>query len=291
MTLGLIFNTTRPDTTGVYLERACRALEVPTRHWSLQEAMAAPAECEWYLRVDHGDDYEISLPERFRPLAFYAIDTHLPHSWRKIRKAARRCDRLFCAQRAAAERLGGEWLPFGCDPQLQAVAPNAARYDIGFVGNDGGVPRKFYLQALRERYPRSVIGTAPHTELGAIYSHSSIGFNYSIANDVNMRMFEVLASGALLVTNALSHDALERLGLRDGEHLVLYRRPQELFQRIDDFLAHPAARRAIADRGRQLVLTTHTYTHRMQHVLEALGMSRDSEPPRTREESRTCASS
>ena len=82
MRLALIFNTTRPDTIGIYVARACRALSLAADHWELSQAGQIPPSYDLYLRIDHGDDYFTPLPAGRRPAVFYAIDTHLPHSWK-----------------------------------------------------------------------------------------------------------------------------------------------------------------------------------------------------------------
>ncbi len=267
MRLALIFDRHRADTLGGYLERAARHVGHVVDHFWTHEVSSIPPTYALYLRVDHGDDYS-TLPAALRPCVFYAVDTHLKASWKKIRRIARGYDLVYCAQRQAAEALpNGAWLPFGCDLEFHGSVGLPLQWDVAFVGTDGGVPRKFYLQALRERYPHHSIGHAPHTMLGAIYSHSRIGFNYAIQHDVNMRIFEVLCSGALLLTNELPHDDLARLGLREGEHLVSYRTPTELMSRIDYYLQHDAERTAIAQRGMAEALRVHTYQHRMEQLL------------------------
>ncbi len=200
-------------------------------------------------------------------------------------------DAVFCAHRDGAKRLpDAEWLPVACDLELHGSrdVADSPVWDVAFVGTDGGVPRKFYLQALRERYPQSLIGPAEHTQLATIYSQARVGFNYSIAEDVNMRIFEVLAAGSLLVTNAPCHQDLAALGLEDRQHLVLYHSPQELVDLIDHYLAHPEERRAIAAAGCALVKERHTYVHRLTQLLasvrERLGVGRA-------EETIACASS
>ena len=271
MRLALIFNRMRADTTGIYFERALRHLGVDVDHWWLRDVAKIPATYALYLRVDHGDDYDVSWPARLHPSVLYAIDTHLPHSWRKIQRAAGRYDLMVCAQRLAAERLRGAWVTFGCDPELhRPEEPASEQWDLVFVGSDGGVPRKFYLQALRERYPNSFIGPAAHTQLGAMYGRARIGFNYSIADDVNMRMFEVLGAGACLVTNALRHDDLARLGLLDRQHVVLYRSPQQLLDVVQELLSHREERRRIARAGFEAAWNRHTYTHRMEELLNII---------------------
>ena len=127
MRIALIFNTTRPDTTGIYVARACRTLGLTFDQWQLKDADRIPEGYDLYLRIDHGDDYFVRLPDRLRPSAFYAIDTHLPHSWRKIRRVAGRFDAVFCAHREGAECLPrAEWLPVACDWELHGSGGGSA---------------------------------------------------------------------------------------------------------------------------------------------------------------------
>ena len=294
MRIALIFDKTRPDTTGVYFERACRALHLDADQYWLRDASRIPATYDLYIRIDQGDDYLTRLPERLRPVVFYAIDTHMRHSWPKIRRTAGWYDMVCCCHRDAARRLrGARWLPLACDFELHgAVTKETRQWDLAFVGNDGGVPRKFVLQALRERYPNSFVGTADYHTLGAIYGDARIGFNYSIANDVNMRVFEVLAGGALLVTNALPGDDFDRLGLRDRQHLVVYRNARELVEALEYFLARSAEREAIARVGADVVRARHTYVHRMQELLTGVSQQFGVALPRSvHQESFTCGPS
>ena len=178
MKLALIFEKTQPHTTGVYFERACQALQVAYDHWWLRDAAKVPATYDLYLRIDHGDDYDVHLPKTLRPSVLYAIDTHVPHSWRKIRRLAGDFDLVCCCHRDASTRLPGAcWVPVGCDLSLYPEGRIERTLDLAFVGTDGGVPRKFYLQALRERYPKSFLGAAEHTQLGSLYRQARIGFN------------------------------------------------------------------------------------------------------------------
>lgn len=268
MRIALLFDKTRPDTVGVYYERACQSLGLAYDHWWLRDVGRVPATYDLYLRVDHGDDYTVRLPDHLRPAVFIAVDTHLPHSWRKIWRAAPWYDHVFCAQRAGADQLrGAAWLPLACEPEVHGGCGGLPVWDVAFVGTDGGVPRKFYLQALRERYPHSYLGPADYRQLGAIYGRARIGFNYAIANDVNMRAFEILAANTLLMTNALRGDEFHQLGLEDRRHLVCYRSPQELVDLIEYYLAHPDERQIIAQAGAHVVRARHTYAHRLQQIL------------------------
>jgi 2-polyprenyl-3-methyl-5-hydroxy-6-metoxy-1,4-benzoquinol methylase/thioredoxin-like negative regulator of GroEL len=80
-----------------------------------------------------------------------------------------------------------------------------------------------------------------------------------------MRVFETMASGALLVTDEA--DGLEDL-FEDGKHLVVYRRDEDLLAVVERYLADHDARDRIAAEGQALVLSRHTYAHRMAEILE-----------------------
>ena len=136
MRLALIFDRTRPDTTGIYFERACRALGLAYDAWRLGDRKEIPATYDLYLRIDHGDDYLMQLPDRLRPAVFYVIDTHLAHNWRKIRRIAPRYDLVCCAQAEAARLLpNGRWLPLACDPVWHGGAEGAGAVRIQYGGS------------------------------------------------------------------------------------------------------------------------------------------------------------
>ena len=270
MRIALVFDRLREDTSGIYFERALTQLGVHAEHFWLRDAAQIPTEFDVYLRIDHGD-YVDDLPDRLHPKAFYMLDTHLPHPLRAMRRAAPRYDVLFCAQREALRWFpGARWVPLGCDPAwLAGGQGQPARYAVGFVGTSGGVPRKFYLQEILERYPRSAIGWALHTQIGETYRSSKLVFNYAIRNDINMRVFEALGAGRCLLTNAIRDNGFEEL-FRDREHLVVYHSPQELWELLDYYLTHDEEREAIARRGHALVVARHTYVHRVQTMLDVL---------------------
>jgi spore maturation protein CgeB len=271
MKIALIFNREREDTTGLYFARALDELGYRFDHFWTKEAMEIAPGYDLYLRIDHGD-YKYDIPDHLHPAAFYAIDTHLKASYAKIKKQLRHYDFIFCAQQDAAGRLKSKginafWLPLACDTDLHCKLDLEKCYDLGFVGNDGGIPRKFFLQQLRERCPNSFIARASFRDMGNIYSRSKIGFNYSINNDINMRIFEIMASGAMLLTNAIQDNGFDRL-FADKQNVVVYKNPKDLFELIDYYLANQEQRQKIADRGAQLVRANHRYRDRINKILE-----------------------
>jgi len=270
--IALIFNRENESTTGVYMEKVIKAAGIECQHFWTEHADQIPREFDLYLRVDHGD-YKFDLPEDMHPAAFYVIDAHLKKPYKKIRHQVKHYDIVFCAVKEKVAGLSHrqlidvQYLPLGCDPEVHKKQNLPEIYDIGFVGRDA---QKFvrgkYLNALKARYAStSYIAQAPFTEMSRIYSSSKIGFNCSLNNGLNMRVFEILSCGCFLLTNRLKYNVLEDL-FEVGEHLVTYNNEKELFEAIEYYLEHEQEREKIAAAGHKHALNTLTYFHMMQKM-------------------------
>ena len=274
MRIAVIFNLYRPDTIGIYFERALRQMGHEVIQVTPAQLTGLTLPYDLYFRIDDGD-YSFLPPNHLRPAVYWVSDTHL--ALRKIKPLAVQYDLVFCPMKegtVSLKRAGADvvWLPGGCcDPEIHKRLNLERDLDIGFVGTDGGIPRKFYLQELRERYPNSFIGHADYRKISDIYSRSKIGFSYAIRQEtLTMRSLEIMSCGALCLTNPPKDETLEALGLRDREHLVLYHSPRELFQLITYYLAHPQERTTIADRGYEAAVGNHTYQHQLAQMLKAV---------------------
>lgn len=275
MRIAVFFDKQREDTTGVYFERAIRQTPHEVRHFWLKDAERIGRDFDFYLRIDHGD-YKYDLPPCLRPSAFYAVDTHLKKPYRKIREQAAHYDFIFCAQKEGAEKLKKEtginafWVPLGCDPAVHKNLNLNRRFDIAFVGTDGkNNPRVELLKLLACKYPNSFIGRADYRLMANLYGSAKIAFNYSIANDVNMRIFEAMACGTMMVTNRIKNNGFEELFIA-GKHLVTYKDKHELLKLIDYYLTRDNQREKIAAEGCELVLSRHTYRDRVNALLDIL---------------------
>lgn len=274
MRIAVIFNLYRPDTIGIYFERALRQLGHEVLQVTPGQLTQLKTPCELYFRVDDGD-YSSPPPNYLRPAVYWVSDTHL--AFKKIKPLSVQYDLIFCPMKEGVEslkRAGADvaWIPGGCcDPEIHKRLNRERDLDIGFVGTDGGVPRKFYLQELRERYPNSYIGHADYRKISDIYSRSKIGFSYAIRREtLTMRSLEIMACGALCLTNPPKDDTLEVLGLEDRRHLVLYHSPWELLRLIDYYLTHDPQRTTIADQGYKAAITKHTYRRQSTQMLEII---------------------
>ena len=139
-------------------------------------------------------------------------------------------------------------------------------HDIAFVGNVFPGPRAELIALLQRRFRSMFVGRAYFEEMARVYSAARLVFNRSLKNDVNMRVFEAVACGSLLLTNELADNGQAEL-FRDGVHLATYRDADELLDKAAYYLKHEALRERIAAAGRAEAMARHTYRHRMQTVL------------------------
>src|SRR3984885_7082303 len=149
--------------------------------------------------------------------------------------------------------------------------------DLGWVGQVRGAPyatRKRILPRLAREFRMNDWATHYTLEQTAdIYRQSKIVLNVSrddYPQDANMRVFEAMAAGALLITSLPSN--LIALGFTEGEHFVGYERGEDIAKRIQHFLNDEESRLRIAQAGRQLVLDRHTYDTRVESLVHFISM-------------------
>lgn len=200
------------------------------------------------------------------PTACYVIDSHLDAASRA--EWASRFDWVFLAQRAQVAEFTQagcarvRWLPLACDPDLHGRQPVPLEHDISFVGSVTGQRerRRRLLEVLGRRF-RLHVERSFLRDMARTFSASRIVFNEAVGDDLNMRVFEALASGALLLTDRAPGSGLDEL-FRDGEHLAIYDDEAGLVELAARYLASEGDRGAVAEAGRREVLQHHTYDHR-----------------------------
>jgi len=193
---------------------------------------------------------------------------------------ARHFDHVFVAQRdyvtgiAASGHSGVRWLPSAGDPGLHFVRGLPRDIDVGFVGKHGapGTERHRVLTEVLGRF-RTNPQDRSYTpqEMGVIYSRSRIVFNKSIGGDVNMRVFEAMAAGALLVTDRIGN-GLDELA-EEGTHYIGYDTADEAVAQIRRYLEDEDGRARIARQGRELLLARHSYAARLREILAAVAVA------------------
>lgn len=204
---------------------------------------------------------------------WYAIDSHI--HLQEHQAVTKLFDLTFVAHYEYVARLGVDttyWLPVAAAPRV-ATEPTARDLDIAYVGSmNRGMyeSRAQLLDALKQRYPNSYIGRAKPEDIPTIYQRAKIVFNWSLNNDVNMRYFEAMSAGAVLVTNKLYESGAELL-FQPGVDYLEYVDEANLLQSIEQLLNEPKLLDQIGRHGQKTVQEKHTYVQRAQELLQQLG--------------------
>ena len=162
-------------------------------------------------------------------------------------------------------------------PLYSQITPIHQRYgeardiDVLFVGNLNHAAhheRAHFLERLAKlsgRY-RVVITTGVEGEAyGRLMSRARIVFNHSIRGEVNLRVFETMACGAMAM---LEEDNLEvRDWFRDGHDIVLYN-ASNFDERLAHYLENPEEAERIAQTGYERVKSL-SGEHTLDSIVDA----------------------
>lgn len=113
------------------------------------------------------------------------------------------------------------------------------------------------------------MGEAWNEDLIKIYNSAKIVLNIHShgKSDLNMRVFEATACGALLLTE-------ERRCLGDffdiNKEILTFKDKNELKKRVEYYLVHEEKRKEIALVGQKRVYLEHTYEHRVREIIEEI---------------------
>src|SRR6266853_1613359 len=148
-------------------------------------------------------------------------------------------------------------------------------FEIGWIGQTSGEFYKTRAQWLpklaQEFHTNDWSRSYSVEEVANVYRRSRIVVNIGrddFPQDANLRVFEVLASGALLLTSLPTE--LTQLGFQHGVHFVGYRDAAQLTGLIRQYLDDETARSRVAEAARALVLAEHTYDRRVDRLLARL---------------------
>ena len=243
----------------------------------LQKVMAELPEGwqpDFYLWVETGlSDIPVDLCKHDLPKICYLIDTHI--NFDRHLEIAGNFDFVFLAQKAYVQPMiqagikNVMWLPLACDPEIHGKVKVGKEFDVGFVGSISSTldRRKNLLEKLKKQFDLDCQRKFMD-EMAEHYSKSRVIFNNAINNDLNMRVFEALCSGSLLVTDSAPGSGLEEF-FKDKEHLVIYN-DENLEEIVSHYLKNKLERERISSEGRREVLAKHTYGHRTEWMIQVL---------------------
>ena len=295
-----------PATTAAYIEkelrRICRVTTVGPKlpdflvdAWALQNLKEEirPHNIDTEVSLDISEIYN-STPPAERPDIFiwidsvsgflpanitklpcirvgYLIDTHL--NLELHRDIASQFDILFLVHRQFVEDIRtvnprSYWLPVACDPEIHGATAAHKLYDIGFAGSlSAGSRRSILLETLSCNFDLR-IERCFLREMGALFAASRIVFNSAVKNDLNMRFFEAMSAGAMLLSDYTVGTGQEEMFV-NGEDYVCYA-DENLVAAARYCLENNGERAKIAARGQQLVHSAHTYMHRVLDMLDVI---------------------
>lgn len=107
-------------------------------------------------------------------------------------------------------------------------------------------------------------------EVPLLYNASKINLNITktqLKTTLNQRVFDVSACGGFLLTD-YRRDLGEFFNI--GEEVIYYKDKDELRGLVEYFLFHEDERMEIAKRARKRVLAEHTFSHRMDKMIEVM---------------------
>ena len=172
------------------------------------------------------------------------------------------------------QKIAIYWLPVACDPYVHYQNINNKRnFDITFVGQIGpsiSFRHKFLkkiffsddLSNVKKKYANNISDKL----MSKIYGNSKIVPNVSINNDINMRYYEAMAAGCLLLTNKIKNSGREEL-FKENIDYVTYNNEKDAIKKLNYYLSNPLKRRKIAKTGQKKVLSNHTYEHRLKNMI------------------------
>lgn len=160
------------------------------------------------------------------------------------------------------------WLPYACDLETFRPLGVARDLDVAFVGQPmlAATRRTTITQLLATRYRLNEQRYYLREEIPAVYSRAKIVINMPLGDDLNFRTFEAMSCGAMLLTRRMNNG--QEVLFQEGAHYAAYANEQDLFDKIDYFLAHEAERAAIAAAGLAEIQVRHRLELRIEQLLE-----------------------
>jgi hypothetical protein len=250
------------------------------------------------ILIDHGED-GLNVPLDFvvpHPNAYWIADSHLGYDYRLRR--AREFDHVFASHSPSIEKLVKDGIPREKVHYMPWAAENSCykpysileKWEWCFIGHMNNSDRVQLLDRFCREWPVGIQGylgwRVPYVQGWNVMDDAAkkmcqakIILNESVQDDLNMRTFEGLACGKLVLTEDVP-DLHKHF--KDGEHLVTFKTIDEAVELARGLLSDEERRCAIAKAGYEEFLAKHTYMHRAKEILKTcIGYEATEEPLKT----------
>ena len=200
---------------------------------------------------------------------------------------------------------GCHYLPLAVDPKLYKTTFEGYEHDLSFVGRPLTEKRQKLLSLLIKKYgklslycyedhfKRSIDEMVNNNllnseeielykksykgfirteeELAKVYNSTKVNINITEQgkDNINYRVFEVLASSGFLLTDYMP-DIYNHFEV--GKELDIYQNDCELIDKIDFYLQNLNIAQSIARNGRRCVVNNHTFKQRAEKILKLMNV-------------------
>lgn len=284
-----------------YFESLKRIKDLEVVHLDPRGDTSEFGKFDYHFWVDWGEDglpvdHDWMPPQDGGHTVYVCSDAHINKEGREYRFGrAQKFDYVFFNQKkfmpefaeyllqhkATGKPKYWEFLPHAVEPLAYPYFEIIKRWDVGFIGhiqdvkNYNGFSRIDFLDRMFKEFPNFYFGSRSSLKQGVNmfedaarkFCQSRVVLNISIKEDINMRVFETMATGSFLLTNYIP-----TLGdlFEDGKHLVTYKTLDEAVEKTKYYLTHEEEREKIAKAGQKEVLAKHKYQDRVEHILKII---------------------
>jgi len=222
--------------------------------------------------------YLTFLPKKTKKI-FFAQDPHLNLFLHQQIISQLGVDAVITTQKKSVEEFKKMGLPvlyctWGYDPEVNRSLKLRRYYDIGMAGtvNPYLHPiRCSLLKKLEDNFELFPIAECKDGDVSKVYSSSKIGFNFSIDDDINFRIFEVISSGALLITDDKPmKNGLGELFEPDNEIIVYKADDYEDLKNKVEFYLNNRKKRSEIIRNAKKRIKQYSYKNRAKEIIKFL---------------------
>ncbi len=289
-----IFSTKDKISTSRYFQKASKKIFRQTCYITSQKSFDLIKNKikieDIFLFIDPTNDFPLGIEKINCLKVIYLIDTHISRFQLNHRlllsnffdcifiNHRQHLNRFIKFKYPSAKNLDHirdiHWLPVACDPELHYKnIKNKRGYDIAFVGQIGpptSFRHKFLkkiffsdnLNNIKKKYTNGISDKL----MSKIYGNSKIVPNVSINEDINMRYYEAMAAGSLLLANKIKNSGIDKLFIENIDY-VSYSDERDAIKKIKFYLKNPLKRIKISKNGQKKVLAYNTYENRLKNII------------------------
>jgi len=202
-------------------------------------------------------------------LAAYCIDSPLNEYW--LIPLAKLFDFVYVDQLSSVSKFRGngvqaKWLPL-CSSKLDFRQKTDKKYFISFVGRitPHRIKRRNLINYIKNNFPVNIVQNISRSAMLDIFASSQIVLNENFFSGLNLRFFQALSSGSLLLTER--HGYGVNFHFLEGKHYLGYS-PDDIISTVKNIERSYGSFNHIALRGQEECNKHHTSVNRAQTVIE-----------------------